>query len=248
MENKNLVSVIVPVFNAENYISKTLESVLSQTYQNLEIIIVDDYSNDSTIQKISKFKDSRIKLIQLDTNQGVSNARNVGILNSTGDYIAFIDSDDIWYNDKIEKQIKFLKEKKANFCYTAYELIDEQNNIKKSKINIPEFVTYNDLLKTNVIACSSVLINKSLLNNVSFLNVKHEDYVLWLTLIKQANRFFGLNEVLLSYRKRKGSISSNKFKSAQWVWNIYRNIEQLNLFKSVYCFVNYTINGIKKHY
>ena len=250
MKNENeLVSVIIPMYNAKNYIRYTLESVINQTYTNLEIIVVDDSSSDNSIQIVQKYNDKRIKLIKLKQNQGVANARNIGIENATGKYIAFIDSDDLWKKDKISKQLKKMKECKSPFSFTSYEIIDSIGNVTRKKVNVPLKTSYKQLLLTNVIACSTVMLYKPLLDNIRFENMNHEDYILWLRISKQNSNIYilGLNEILISYRKHNESISHNKLKSAQWVWNIYRNIEHLSLFYSLYCFVHYAINGLKKH-
>ncbi|MEG1311641.1 MAG: glycosyltransferase family 2 protein [Romboutsia sp.] len=246
---KNLVSIITPMYNSEKFIEKTIESVLNQTYQNWEMLIVDDCSSDNSSEIVKAYvqKDSRIKYMRTKTNQGVSNARNIALKNAQGQFLAFLDSDDIWHKEKLEKQIDFMKENEYAITFTAYELIDEQNERLEKLINVPESVDYKTLLKGNILGCLTVIIDKSKLDfEVKMSGVRHEDYVLWLSILKSGHIAYGLNEVLALYRKSSTSLSGNKVKSAMWTWNIYRNIEKIPLHKSIYYFINYSINGIKK--
>lgn len=244
-----LISVIIPVYNAENYIKYTIDSALNQTYKNIEVIVVDDCSSDKSIAIIEESHCSKIKIIKSKLNLGVANARNLGIKNSSGELIAFLDSDDIWEPYKLEKQYEALIKENASFCYTGYCMIDTNNQLLKEKINVPTSTSYNSLLKSNVIACSTVLVKRSLLQNLFFSNEKHEDYILWLSIAKNnKEKMIGINSVQMRYRKHSNSISANKIKSAKWMWNIYRKVENLSLFKSIYYFIFYAVNGIKKHY
>ncbi|MGX4598600.1 glycosyltransferase family 2 protein [Faecalimicrobium sp. JNUCC 81] len=246
---KNLVSIITPMYNSEKFIEKTIESVLNQTYENWEMLIVDDCSTDnsSDIAKSYAQNDSRIKYIKTKNNQGVSHARNIALKNAEGQFLAFLDSDDIWDKDKLKKQISFMDKNNYVITFTAYELIDENNDRLDKVINVPKSVDYNTLLKGNVLGCLTVIIDKSKLNfEVKMSGVRHEDYVLWLAILKSGHVAYGLNEVLALYRKSSTSLSGNKVKSAMWTWNIYRNVEKIPLHKSIYYFINYGINGIKK--
>jgi len=248
--SKVLVSVIIPSYNSSRYINSAIDSVLCQTYQNFEIIVVDDGSLDDSISIVNQYKllDKRVKLFDLKSNFGVYYARNFGISKSKGEYYCFLDSDDLWFKDKLEYQIDFMKKNNFLFSFTSYNIIDSNNNIIKKKIKVPDFVTYKGLLKENSIACSTVMISKSICISGFFSKNKHEDYVAWLSLLKRNIQVYGLDKVLVSYRKTKNSISANKFKSSVWVWNIYRNIEKLSFSESVYNFINYVFRGIIKHY
>ena len=243
----DLISVIVPVYNAEKYLLDTMHSIINQTYKNIEIIVIDDASNDNSFNIVKQINDSRIRIVRLQYNDGVANARNVGIKNSKGEYIAFIDSDDLWENNKLERQIQYLNKNKGDLCFSGYTLINSNGTLIK-RINIPSKTDYHKLLSTNVIACSTVLIKKSFLLDHQFRKIKHEDYVMWLELAKSNIHMIGLNESLMKYRKHNHSISSNKIQSATWVWNIYRNVEKLSITKSIFYFFKYTISGLKKHY
>ncbi|WP_300278913.1 glycosyltransferase family 2 protein [Peptacetobacter sp.] len=246
---ENLVSIITPMYNSERYIVSTIESVLNQTYKDWEMIIVDDCSTDSSseIAKSYSEKDERIKYIRTEKNAGVSNARNVALKMATGSFLAFLDSDDTWEKEKLEKQIDFMKKNEYVITFTAYELMDENSNKIHKEIMVPESVDYKTLLKGNVLGCLTVIIDRKKLGfEIKMSGERHEDYVLWLSILKKGIKAYGLNEILAAYRKSSNSLSGNKFKAAKWTWNIYRNIEKIPLPKAIYYFINYAINGIKK--
>lgn len=246
---ENLVSIITPMYNSEKYIVSTIESVLRQTYKNWEMIIVDDCSTDSSseIAKLYSEKDKRIKYIRTEKNSGVSNARNLALKEANGSFIAFLDSDDTWKNEKLKKQIEFMQKNDYIITFTAYELMDENGNKIHKEIMVPNSVDYKTLLKGNVLGCLTVIIDRKKLGfDIKMSGERHEDYVLWLSILKKGISAYGLNEVLASYRKSSTSLSGNKFKAAKWTWNIYRNIEKIPFPKAIYYFINYAINGIKK--
>ena len=247
--NKNLVSIITPMYNSGKFIKDTIDSVLSQTYKEWEMIIVDDCSTDISPEIVKSYVDteSRIKYIRTDKNSGVSNARNIALKNANGQYIAFLDSDDIWDKEKLEKQINFMKEKDCAISFTSYELIDEENKRLDKIVRVVPSIDYKTLLKGNILGCLTVIIDKSKLDfEIKMSGVRHEDYVLWLSILKRGYIAYGIDDVLAQYRKSLTSLSGNKLKSAMWTWNIYRNIEKIPLYKSIYYFINYGINGIKK--
>jgi len=246
---KNLVSIITPMYNSGKFIKDTIDSVLNQTYEEWEMIIVDDCSTDISPEIVKSYIDSesRIKYIKTDENRGVSNARNIALKNANGQYIAFLDSDDIWDKEKLEKQINFMKEKDCAISFTSYELIDEDNRKLNKIVRVVPSIDYKTLLKGNVLGCLTVIIDKSKLDfEIKMSGVRHEDYVLWLSILKKGYLAYGMDEVLAQYRKSLTSLSGNKVKSAIWTWNIYRNVEKMPLHKSIYYFINYGINGIKK--
>ncbi|MEG0180816.1 MAG: glycosyltransferase family 2 protein [Romboutsia sp.] len=247
--NNNLVSIITPMYNAEKFVEDTINSVLNQTYKSWEMIIVDDCSSDNSAEIVKSYvqRDKRIKYIKTDLNKGVSNARNIAIKKARGRYIAFLDSDDIWYENKLEKQVSFIKANNYTIVYSAYELIDENNNKLNKIINVSESVDYNNLLKGNILGCLTVMIDKTKVNfEIKMSGKRHEDYILWLSILKSGNSAYGINEILAQYRKSSKSLSGNKAKSAKWTWDIYREVEKLPLHKSIYYFWNYALGGIKK--
>lgn len=237
------VSVIIPVYNSSKYLKECLDSVINQTYKNIEIIIVNDKSTDDSLSIINSYKDKRIKLINLKENVGVSLARNKGVENSTGNYICFLDSDDYWNLNKIKKQIKFIKNK--SFIYSDYEFY---NNGKVKRVVVPKTITYKEALKNTTIFTSTVMFNMKYLNkeDIYMPNIKKGgDTSTWWKVLKKVNIAYGMNEVLSIYRVEGKSLSSNKLKALKRTWNIYK-LENINVFKRVYYFVYYIINAIKR--
>lgn len=250
MKNK-LISIITPVYNAEKFISKTIESVINQTYTNWELILIDDCSTDDSYKIIKQYieKDQRIKYIKLYKNSGPCIARNTGIKLSMGRYISFLDSDDLWYPEKLEKQFEFMTSNNYRFTCTGYKMMSEEGNLIGKSIDVPYKIDYKKLLNANTIPCLTVMLDSKYIKkeDIVFENIKHEDYVLWLSILKKGYFVYGLNDKLAMYRKTSNSVSSNKIKSAQWQWSIYRDKECLSLLKSIWCFINYFKHGIMRH-
>ena len=245
-----LVSIITPAYNAAEYIAESIESVLAQTYPNWEILIVNDCSKDNTAAIVQSYaaKDKRIKLINLKQNSGAAVARNTAIQNSRGRYIAFLDSDDLWKKDKLQKQLSFMQQNDYAFTFTAYEHFKDNKENIQNKIQVPKSLNYKQALKGNQIGCLTVMLDRKQILNIEFSKQKHEDYILWLNILKQAITAYGLNERLALYRTGNSkSISSNKLQSALWTWNVYRDSQKFSIIKSAYYFLYYFINGILKH-
>lgn len=242
-----LISIVMPAYNAAQYIEQSIESVLKQSYTNWELIIVDDCSVDDTYKIVDKLclNEERIKLFRMNENSGVAMARNFAISMSRGKYIAFLDSDDLWLPDKLEKQLNLMREKKAVISYTAYR----QFSMEKvgNLVSVPEQVTYKQLLKGNVIGCLTVMLDKERLGNLKMKNARHEDYILWLDILKKGNIAYGLQEDLARYRKSETSLTSNKKRSALWTWQVYRQHQELSFFASIYYFIFYVCKGLLKH-
>ena len=246
----NLVSVITPAYNAEKYIKDTIESVIAQTYTNWEMIIVDDASVDNTVNIINYYqqKDKRIKLIALKKNHGVANARNTAIENAKGQYVAFLDADDFWENNKLQEQIKFMQDNNIAFSYHAYKLFDLSKQKQKTML-VPKQLNYQELLKGNTTgSCLTVCLDRKVVSDIYFPKEKHEDYICWLNILKQYNLIaFGINKILGTYRIGKKSISSNKLKSAIWNWKVYRKSQSLSILMSAYYMCFYIVKGLKKY-
>jgi glycosyltransferase involved in cell wall biosynthesis len=245
----NLVSIITPSYKSKQYISETIKSVLSQTYENWEMIIVDDASPDGSNKIIEEYckKDKRIKLIKLEKNVGPAVARNIAIEKAKGKYIAFLDADDLWIPEKLEKQIKFMNEHKLSFTYSSYFLTDSYNN-KIGLFSTKEYINYNDMLKTNSVGCLTAIYDVEKLGKIYMpLIRKRQDYALWLKILKNIKTTKGIIEPLATYRILENSVSSDKLKAAQYQWKIYREIEKLNFFKSMYYFTFYVVNGLLKY-
>ena len=245
---KEKVSIIVPMYNAEKFIGKTIESVLAQTYQNWEMLIMNDVSTDNSLAIVSLYakKDERIKIVNTEKNVGVVKGRNFLIDLASGKYIAFLDADDYWHNEKLEKQIKFMKEKNASISCTEYTRVKE-NEEKINDVIIKEEISYNDMLKNNYLGCLTVIYDAKKIGKRYFKELeKNEDYVLWLEIVKDVNTIYGLKENLAYYRVLDNSRSSNKVKTAKVRWEIYRKIEKLPLLKSIYYFMHYAVRAVLK--
>lgn len=249
MGNQELVSVITPTYNSEAFISATIESVLHQTYENWEMIIVDDASADSTREIISVYaeQDSRIKPIFLKENGGAAVARNKALHASKGTFMAFLDGDDQWLPEKLERQIRFMKEKDYAFTFTNYEIMDEKGTPLGKYVEAPAQMTYQDLLKNTIIGCLTVIVNREKTGPFQMPNIRtRQDLALWLQLLRKGFTAYGLQESLSRYRVVPNSISSNKIKAAKKNWFVYRHIEKLSLIKSAWYFSHYALNAIKK--
>lgn len=242
-----LVSIITPLHNAEQYIGFTIESVLKQTHQNWEMIIVDDNSSDNSISMVKNYDDDRIKLIQLHENHGPALTRNKAIEESKGTYISFLDADDLWTPTKLEKQLNFMTKHDLSFSYASYFLIDEQGNALGEFETSPT-ITYTSMLKTCSVGCLTAIYDAEKLGKIYMKNIpKGQDYTLWLEIMQQINETQGILEPLAYYRIQNTSVSSNKFNAIKAQWRIYRNIQNLNIFQSAYYFIHYAYYGFFKY-
>ena len=244
-----LVTVITPSYNSSRFIKECVTSVIDQSYINWELIIVDDCSIDNSRDIILELsvKDERIKYIFLEKNVGVAEARNIAIRKAQGKYIAFLDSDDLWLSNKLEKQIAFMQEKQIAFSFTTYQIMSEDGSQLTNIIKAPKKMTYSSYLKNTIIGCLTVVIDVEKTGNIAMPNLRvSEDMALWLQLFKRGFFAYGLNEVLSKYRETSNSLSTNRFKAVKDVWKVYRTIEKLSFIYSGWCFVNYAFNAIKK--
>lgn len=252
MDDKNapLISVVMPVYNAERFVAQAIESVLAQTYRNLELILVDDCSTDHSLSILQYYaqKDTRIHVLANEQNSGVANTRNTGIQAANGTYIALLDSDDCWHETKLEKQISRMMSMNADISYCSVDMVDE-NNRKIKTFAVPEKTDYEEMLVRCYFICSTVVIEAALLKAHPFrTEYYHEDYLLWLELLSTNAVVIGLSEVLADYRQLVGSRSSGKVKAAINRWRIYRKALGMSFFRAVYVFIQYAIGGIRKYY
>ena len=246
--DKEKVSIIVPMYNAEKFIGKTIESVLSQTYENWEMLIMNDVSTDNSLAVVNEFakKDDRIMVVNTEKNMGVVKGRNHLIDLANGKYIAFLDADDYWHSQKLEKQIQFMKEKNAGISCTEYTRVKE-NGEKINEVVIKSEISYTDMLKNNYLGCLTVMYDVEKVGKRYFKELeKNEDYVLWLEIVKDVKTIYGLKQNLAYYRVLDNSRSSNKAKTAKVRWEIYRKIEKLPLLKSIYYFMHYAVRAVLK--
>ena len=242
-----VVSVVMPAYNCEMYIGEAIQSVLAQSVP-LELIIIEDSSGDGTGDVIRSFlPDERIIYICNEMNAGVAASRNKGMELARGKYIAFLDSDDYWTPDKLERQVAFMEDGAKVLSSTGRELIDEMGVSTGKIIGIPEVIEYKDLLKGNVLNTSGVMILASVAKKYKMTQDHlHEDYIMWLSVLKEHRRAYGMNEPMLKYRVMQGTKSGNKLKSAKMTFGVYRHIG-LNLFQACYYFCHYAMNGIRKY-
>lgn len=232
---KELVSIIMPTYNCGKFIAETIESVINQTYKNWEILIIDDCSTDNTKDIVEKYqkKYKNIKYTILDKNSGAAVARNLAISDAKGKYIAFLDSDDLWKNDKLEKQINFMKENNYYFTYTKYSEIDENSSELGYIMSGPKKITKTGMYNYCWPGCLTVMYNVEKLGKVQIENLKkNNDYAIWLKLIQKTDCYL-LNENLAQYRRRKGSISNHKkLKLIKYHYLLYKEGEHKNSFMS----------------
>ncbi len=245
----DLVSIITPSYNSEQFILQAINSVINQSYINWEMIIVDDSSEDNSKDVISSVaeSESRIRTFFLDSNVGPAEARNLALRNAKGKYIAFLDSDDFWHPQKLYKQILFMQRNDIAFSYTSYQLVSEDGLNKKKIIRALSKISYFDYLKNTIIGCLTVIIDVEKTGFFEMPNIRSShDMALWLLIMKRGFAAYGLDEDLASYRLVHNSNSSSKIKAAKDVWSVYRKEEKLSFFYSFWCFINYAFNAIKK--
>ena len=244
----DLVSIIIPVYNAAKFINDTVNSILNQTYKNFEAIFIDDCSNDNSVELIEKYKDNRIKIIRNKVNLGAAISRNNGIQQAEGRYICFLDADDFWKPNKIEAQIQFMKEKNCAFSFTNYEFADENGKPKGIIVNVPNRITYRQALKNTTISTNTVMFDTKIIKKdiIYMPNVKSEDTACWWNILKQIDYAYGLNENLSYYRRSSGTLSSNKFEAIRRIWYLYRKVEKLNIIYATYCFIFYAVNAVRR--
>ncbi|BFM42295.1 glycosyltransferase family 2 protein [Flavobacterium sp. CFS9] len=245
---ENNVSIIMPSYKSERFITKSIESVLNQTHKNWELIIIDDCSPDNSLQIIKEYCniDSRIRLVTHEKNSGVAESRNRGIKEAKFPYIAFLDSDDLWEENKLEVQLNFMEQNKAAISFTQYYRINEVDE-KIGEVNrIPDTVSYFDLLKGNVIAMSTSMMDMRVVEKIKFEKIGHEDYLFWLMALKSGPIALGINLKLVHYRVHSTSLSSNKLKAVTYTWHIYREWLNLNIIGSAYYFFIHEFNAVRK--
>ena len=234
---KKLVSIIMPAYNCADYIAESIKSVQNQSYRNWELIVADDNSTDGTVDTVRSMAadDNRIHLLETDINLGPAAARNRAINSAQGDYIAFLDSDDIWFPDKLSRQISFMEQTGYDFTYTAYEKINERSEKMGIVVSAPKSVNYSSMLyRGDPIGNLTVVYDATKLGKFYVPDIKkRNDFALWLKMMHDCDRAYGLDEVLASYRVRAGSISSTrKSKLIKYYWELYRDIERLSNIKS----------------
>lgn len=247
--HKELVSIIMPMHNSAKYIGEAITSVINQTYDNWELLVIDDVSNDNSCDIVREYikRDNRIHLLFNANHTGrPSSPRNMGVNYAKGRYIAFLDSDDMWFPEKLEQQIPLFDDDNVAIVYSNYEKMDEDGQRANRIVKAPILATYNMLLSGNVIGNLTGVYDQKKVGKIEFLDIHHEDYVLWLSILKKGFIAKNTNTTTAAYRIVSNSISANKLQVLPWQWSIYRDIEHLSLLRSAYHFVNYAIKALLK--
>ncbi|MCR5673749.1 MAG: glycosyltransferase [Lachnospiraceae bacterium] len=244
----DIVSVIVPVYNAAGVIVDTIRSVMDQSYEHIELILVDDASTDNGREVIKEYLRDNIILLENKNTKGAAGARNTGIEAATGRYIAFLDADDMWKADKLSKQIAFMKEKKAAFSFTGYEFADENCKGLGRIVTVPGKLSYKEALKNTTIFTSTVIFDTDKLDkrDIMMPYVKSEDTATWWKVLKSGHTAYGLDENLTLYRRTGESLSSDKVEAIRRIWNLYRNVEHLGIVYSCYCFCFWAYRAVAR--
>lgn len=243
------ISIVVPVYNAEKYIEQTISMVQRQTFTEWELILVEDCSKDGSRQVLEKVRtrlnDPRIRVICKEKNEGAAKARNTGLMEASGRYLAFLDADDIWKETKLEKELAFLQKKNAAFVFTAYEFGDEQGNGTGKVVTVPETLSYKQALSRTIIFTSTTLfdLEKTGKDLLVMPNVPSEDSATWWQILRAGYVAYGYPEVTTVYRRPPKSLSSNKGKAIQRIWYLYRKVEKLSLITSAWCFVGWALRA-----
>ena len=243
------VSVITPAFNSLVTIHETINSVRGQTFQDWELLIVDDASEDATWEVINEARclDDRIRVFRQPMNMGAAAARNLGLHKARGRFIAFLDADDLWLPEKLERQLAFMRQKEAAFSFTSYRMMTEAGALLGSPVEIPLSIDYRGLLKNTVIGCLTVMLDKDRTGPLKMEDLRSgQDYTLWFRLLREGMVAYGLDEDLARYRLVQGSLSRNKIKAARRMWKLYRTYERLSVPYSAWCFTNYAWHAMKK--
>lgn len=245
-----LISIIMPAYNCERFIEIAIRSVIRQTYQNWELLVIDDGSTDATkdIVVALSLEDDRIKLLTNSKNMGVAKTRNKGFELSSGQFVALLDADDVWHSDKLEKQLVLAQKTGADIIYCSYSIVDEAGTNICNDFIVPHKTNYDNMLVRSVISCSTALLSRSIVEQYSFrTDFYHEDLLLWLELMRDGMNAYGVTDVLAQYRILSGSRSNNKLKSARERWKIYRQGMRLPFFKSVKLIIQYGFLAVNKY-
>lgn len=251
MRKSKLVSIITPVYNCEKYIAQTITSVQNQTYTDWELLLVDDCTPDNSPEIIARFaqNDSRIKYMKLPQNGGTAIARNAALAVAEGRYIAYLDADDLWMPQKLERQIAFLEENQAQFSCCDYEKIENDGTKLEKIIHMPKTITYEQLLRNTIIQTVGVIVDLERVDRalLEMPNIRRgQDSATWLQMLRNGVKFTGQNEVLAQYRRVPQSLSANKLSAMKRTWFLYRGVEHLSIPKSIWCLIGWAYHAILK--
>ncbi len=247
-----LISIIVPVYNVERFIEETMDCVMAQTYSRWELLLVEDGSSDGTAAVIKEYVrkkgEKRIRLIMQPENLGAARARNRGLKEAEGRYIAYLDADDLWVPEKLERELAFMTEKNAAFAFTGYEFVNENGRGTGKVVRVPETLNYRQALKNTTIFTTTVMfdtekIEKSLLEMPI---IKSEDTALWWKVLRNGYTAYGLDENLAKYRRSGRTLSSNKLEAMRRIWNLYRKAEGMGILNSAWHFCFWAVRAVRR--
>lgn len=247
---KELVSIIVPVYNANKYIEATVKTVQEQSYENWELLLVDDGSTDGSTETIKRIVEADVtnRIVPLfpEEHGSAARARNFGLEHAKGRYIAFLDADDLWEKDKLTEELSFMKGKEAGFVFTGYEFADANGKGTGKVVKVPETLSYKQALKNTTIFTSTVLIDLEKIDRslVMMPEMKSEDTATWYKILRNGNLAYGLDKNLVKYRRVAQSLSSNKLEAIRRIWNLYRKAEKLSVIYSAYNFVFWAFRAV----
>lgn len=250
MNSIPFVSVVIPCYNASAFIAQTIESVINQTYQNWEMIIVDDCSTDNSAEIIKRYAsaDRRIKYLKTDKSSGSpALPRNIGIDAAYGDFIAFLDADDVWLPEKLEWEVDFLIKNNYKVAYSFYEKMNWEGKRDNRIISTKEHSSFESLLKSNSIPCLTSIVRRDAIGYTRFKQIPQEDFCFWLDILKKGYVAYNLQKVTALYRVAKESRSANKLDMFKGYWNVIRNHQHIALIPACYYMITYTISGLKKY-
>ncbi|MCM1056216.1 MAG: glycosyltransferase [Firmicutes bacterium] len=247
-----LISIIVPVYNVERFIEETMDCVTAQSYPRWELLLVEDGSSDGTVSVIEEYirkkAENRIRLIRQPGNMGAARARNRGLQEAAGRYIAYLDADDLWVPEKLERELAFMREKAAAFAFTGYEFVHEDGSGTGKVVRVPETLNYRQALKNTTIFTTTVMfdtekIDKSLLKMPI---MKSEDTALWWKVLRNGYTAYGLDENLAKYRRSGKTLSSNKLEAMRRIWNLYRKAEGMGILSSAWHFCFWAVRAVRR--
>ena len=245
MKKKTSVDIILPNYNSSQFIAKTIKSVQNQSFKNWKLIIVDDCSDTKTKKILKKYsKNKKIKIYWMKKNRGAAYCRNLGLKKSNSNFIAFIDSDDLWKKNKLDLQINYMNKNNYFFTYTAYKTF----GLQKKNINPPERLSYSEFIKNTSIATSTMIVNSKIIKGVKFTNTKIcEDYFFKCQILKKVKYAYCLPENLMRYRVREGSLQSNKMRNIYWIWYINKNYNKMNFLKNFMSILFISLSSIRRY-
>ena len=247
-----LVSIVTPVYNLEKFITETMDSVRAQSLEAWELLLVEDGSKDESVSVIRKYLeetgDERIRLIIQEKNGGAARARNRGVKEARGRYLAYLDGDDLWTADKLKKQVRFMEETGAAFSFTGYEFADENGRGLGKIVRVPSVIDYKEALKNTTIFTSTVMFDLKQIpkEKLEMPLIKSEDTALWWRILREGRLAYGLDENLVRYRRAGKSLSSNKLEAVRRIWNLYRKAEGMGILSSAYHFCFWAVRAVKR--